>query len=478
MTDPLAHHRQYLLQGVMNFFMEQGKVALVASQDAATQTWFEGELARLAPIHLGSEIIHLHVQTDEDALQTFNALLARITLQQATQAGGQAQANYLLWVSENEHFTPERFHVLKNIILQFSGLQLKLFVSVTSDRWSERLFDIAGRKIAYWFIPASTPQPELAAPATAASLPAAQTRDAQAGPTASDKPTADTSQAAASSQVQPNPPARKLNLLVPAIGVLVVLSAAAYWLNDSAKSSDPAQRTKESTQAKNTQPGGHGEDKTEAADSPTTKPDAASTAVTVPPETDVQRTTAAADTAASDTAASPANKNALPADAKSAVVEPGPTPARSSAALASSSASASASGPATVASPAPASAASAAAVSTPVLAAPRAAQAMTINTQADCPTGAQNPATAKPISYNKETDYIYIKSAQSRKICVAAAGSAYSLVNVNVINGTRIYGKSPWRVYSPDLRQVELYFQGARVVLAPSITDHVQVVPY
>lgn len=56
-------------------------------------------------------------------------------------------------MSENEHFTPERFQRRKNIILKFSGLQLKLLVSVTSDRWSGRLFDIADRKIAYWFIP-------------------------------------------------------------------------------------------------------------------------------------------------------------------------------------------------------------------------------------------------------------------------------------------------------------------------------------
>lgn len=473
MTDPLAHHRQYLLQGVMNFFMEQGKVALVASQDAATQAWFEGELAKLAPIHLGSEIIHLHARPDEDALQTFNALLARISLQQATQASGQAQANYLLWVSENEHFTPERFQLLKNIILQFSGLQLKLFVSVTSDRWSERLFDIAGRKIAYWFIPASTPQPALAAAATAASLPAAQTRDEQAASTASNKAVAKT-KTAAKTQVQPNTPARNLNLWVPAIGVMMLFAAAAYWLHDSTQSPNPTQRTKASTQATNTQPRAPGEVKTEALDPLATKPDTAPTAVTESPVFVAQRTPSP-----TDVAASPANNNAIPAAAKVAAVEPGPTPARN-ASLAPSLAS----GPATVATLAPASPAptpappSTGAVSTPVLAAPPAAQAMTINSPTDCPTGAENLATAKPSIYNKDTNYIFIKSSQSRKICVSSAGKAYKLVDLSSTKGTRIYGRSPWRVYSPDLPQVELYFQGSRVLLAPSITDHVQVIPY
>jgi hypothetical protein len=467
MTDPLAHHRQYLLQGVMNFFMENGKVALVSSQDAATQAWFEGELAKLAPIHLGSEIIHLHARTDEDALQTFNALLARISLQQATQASGHAQANYLLWVSENEHFTPERFQLLKNIILQFSGLQLKLFVSVTSDRWSERLFDIAGRKIAYWFIPASTPQPALAAAATAGSLPVAQTHDEHAASTASNNPVADTTKTAAKTQALPNTPARNLNLWVPAIGVMVLLAAAAYWLHDSTQSSSPTQRTKASTQATNTQPGGPGEVKTEAADPPATKPDTAPTAVTESPAAVAQRIPPLA-----DVAKSPTNNIPAPTAAKATVVESGPTPARN-ASLAPSTAL----GTATVATPAQASATSAA-VSSPVLSAPPASQAMTINNQADCPTGAENLATAKPSSYNKDTNYIFIKSAQSRKICVAAAGRAYKLVDLSATKGTRIYGNSPWRVYSNDLRQVELYFQGSRVVLGPSITDHVQVVPY
>lgn len=454
MTDTLAHHRQYLLQGVMNFFMEQGKVALVASQDAATQAWFEGELQKLAPALLGCKIIHLHARPDEDALQTFNALLARISLQQATQASGQAQANYLLWVSENEHFTPERFQLLKSIILQFSGLQLKLFVSVTSDRWNERLFDIAERKIAYWYIPASTPQPALALPAAAASLPAAHTTDKQVAASASGKPTADTPKTAAISQSQPTAPTRNLNLWVPATGVLVLLVAATYWLNDSAQYSEPSQRTKASAQIKN---------EASVPSAPKTAP--APTAVTDSPAAAPQQTPAAADLVANS-----ANKNAAPATAKAAMVETGPLPA-SNAEVASSSASVSAN----IATP---SAVPPAAVLKSVSSTPPAVQSMTINTQADCPTSAENLPTAKPSNYNKDTNYIFIKSPQSLKICIASAGRAYKLVDLRSAKGTRIYGKIPWRVYSPDLLQVELYFQGARVLLDSSIIYHVQVVPY
>ena len=133
--------------------MEQGKIALVASEDADTKAWFEQALEQQVSEKIGCELIRLDELTD--TLDALNVLLSGISVQQATQPESEMRANFLLWVTESEHFTQERFQLLKRIILQFSGLDLKLFVSVTSDRWSSQLFDIAGRKISYWFIPAS-----------------------------------------------------------------------------------------------------------------------------------------------------------------------------------------------------------------------------------------------------------------------------------------------------------------------------------
>ena len=149
----LTHHQTLLLQGVLNFFMEQGKIALVASEDTDTKAWFEQILEQQVGEKIGCELIRLDELTD--TLDALNVLLSNISVQQATQPESEMRANFLLWVTESEHFTQERFQLLKRIILQFSGLDLKLFVSVTSDRWSSQLFDIAGRKISYWFIPAS-----------------------------------------------------------------------------------------------------------------------------------------------------------------------------------------------------------------------------------------------------------------------------------------------------------------------------------
>jgi hypothetical protein len=60
---------------------------------------------------------------------------------------------------------------------------------------------------------------------------------------------------------------------------------------------------------------------------------------------------------------------------------------------------------------------------------------------------------------------------------VAPAGGPYRLLNLQANQGNSTFGNGPWRVYSPDLRQIELYFQGARVTLGANVTDSVLVIP-
>jgi hypothetical protein len=426
-----AHHQPYLLQGVLNFFMEQGKVALVASEDDATQAWFEGALAQQVEAQLDCKIIRLQTRADEDTLETFNALLSQISVQQATQTTGQRQANYLLWVSENEHFTPERFQLLKNIILQFSGLQLKLLVSVTSDSWSGRLFDIAGRKIAYWFIPSAAPVRHFYA--AAAAIPAAPSAaDFAAGAataTGENTEPAATTAAILADRKVPQPataqatrpqarrPGRNINQLLPIVGLVVLIGAAAFWLQDWASTTPPA------TQGK-TPAGPASPPKANPAKAPDLDPGSA-------PKTPLLDQASAAQPQASGSASAIDIKTASPA----LEVKP-PTPA-----------------------PAP--------------------QITAINTLADCPKGAETDTapTAKPTSFVKDTNYIFIKSRQNRKICIAPAGGPYRILNLQANQGNSAYGNSPWRVYSPELRQIEIYFQGARVLLSANVKDTVTVIP-
>lgn len=480
-TPTLAKHHPYLLQGVLNFFMEQGKVALVASEDAATQAEFEAALEQQVQAQLGCDIIRLQARADEDMLATFNTLLAQISVQQATQASTARQANYLLWVSENEHFTPERFALLKNIILQFSGLQLKLLVSVTSDRWSGRLFDIAGRKIAYWFIPSGeslrplTSVSSVASIASVAFMPPAAA--AAAVPVVTAAPiaaaTATESNKVRDNSTPPSEPAgpdniagtsagslspsgRNLNLWVPAVGMLVLAGAAAFWLQDRAPTA-PAPTPDTPTQAVTP---------TEAASAP--EPEASQPAQPGP------------DSSPEASAPTPAAPAATPLAQASAVTAPTPVKAGESSARGANQAA----NPSMAKTPAPATgsvSAPASPAATPTSKPDPAPepQVTAINTLADCPKSAEANTlpTAKPVSYVKDTNYIFIKSKQSRKVCVAPAGGPYRLLNLQANKGNSAFGNGPWRVYSPDLRQIELYFQGARVTLGPNVTDSVLVIP-
>jgi hypothetical protein len=494
-TPTLAKHHPYLLQGVLNFFMEQGKVALVASEDAATQAGFEAALEQQVQAQLGCDIIRLQARADEDMLATFNTLLAQISVQQATQASAARQANYLLWVSENEHFTPERFALLKNIILQFSGLQLKLLVSVTSDRWSGRLFDIAGRKIAYWFIPsAESVRPAASGVAAAPAAVAASAANAAAVPGATAAPLAAASAAATESSAtkghstpppaetadpinskgstaesntssnsgrSPSPPGRNLNVWVPAVGLVVLVGAAAFWLQDRAptaplpKPDTPAQAPMPAEAASAPEP--------EASLSAQPSPDASAAAPAEPAGTPLPQASAAAAQASASVSASANARTSAPSPASAVASDE--KPAASPSAVKSPAATSAA-----LPTPAPASPPQPAPAPPP--------QVTAINTLADCPKGADTDTlpTAKPVSYVKDTNYIFIKSKQSRKVCVAPAGGAYRLLNVPGTKGNSAYGNGPWRVHSPDMRQLELYFQGARVTLGPNVKDTVRVI--
>lgn len=51
------------------------------------------------------------------------------------------------------------------------------------------------------------------------------------------------------------------------------------------------------------------------------------------------------------------------------------------------------------------------------------------------------------------------------------------VINFFMEQGNNAFGNRPWRVHTLDLRQIELYFQGGRVTLAPYAQDTVRVIP-
>jgi hypothetical protein len=417
-----THHQTLLLQGVVNFFMEQGKIALVASENAATKAWFEEALEHQIAQKLGCELIRLDALTD--TLDALNVLLSGVSVQQATRPASETHANFLLWVTESDQFTAERFQVLKKIILQFSGLKLKLMVSVTSDRWNRQLFDIAGQKISYWFIPASVSADLSSASVMTPVVPQepAHSEAVVQSPVDVADPSEITMDDEQLAHVQQGLYAKAKQRLFKSgglvvVGLLIFVAAAVVYLNFKS--------TAEPRKASAPQP---------VADS--TRVAAQGALQANDGQMDQSRSAPSAPTVGKPVVVSdPAGIQKL--GSTNGQQQPGDS----------------------------------------------ASQVKAVDSIAEillvCP---QSMAvgmlpTAKPVVFKKETNYIFIKTDQDRAICVAPSGGTFRLVNLRAIKGTRVYGNGPWRVYSPELQRFELYFQGARVMLGPNVRDHVQIIP-
>lgn len=425
-TPLLAQHQIYLLHSILNFFMGQGKVAMVVFEGADTQERFEATLKQQVRAQLDCEIIQLQPCVDEDLLATFNFLLSQISMQQAIQVDSTHQANFLLWVSENEDLTPECFNRLKNIILQLSGLQLKLYVSVTSNRWSNRLFDITGQKIGYWFIPSheSLKPTETVVPDTFEI-----NSDQIVSPLANQMTLA-----------PPFQPRRIFNLKVCATVLLVLLAIATYYVTHTAQKK--TRLLKKDTSSIALQPGD-----TDWVLSSQINPLALTGPDVTAPAQEQLRAPLLAQ--AESGASAEITPNQTQSIAVVSSVQPIATPME---------------------------------IKTPAPKSDSAPQFTDIKTLDDCPkgntahSGTSTMPTAKPVSFVKDTNYIHVKSKLSRKVCVAPAGGSYRILNLQANQGNSAFGKGPWRVYSPNLLQIELYFQGARVKLGPNIVDTVEVI--
>ena len=95
------------------------------------------------------------------------------------------------------------------------------------------------------------------------------------------------------------------------------------------------------------------------------------------------------------------------------------------------------------------------------------------NTTAD--KGVQNECTvlkgqALPvdlISATKPGSYVYLQSGKAVQICVEDGIHRRTVVNLEPGVGRSVHGSAPWTVASQDLKWVQIYFQGAKVLLPP-----------
>jgi hypothetical protein len=454
--------RQVQLE-ILNFFRDQGKIAMVSYADPETKASFERRFEELALEQLNCEIMHLKIEEQTDELQILNNLLSQIPVSNATRQHDAPLVNYLLMLSNLAGLNQERLNALKTIVLQLPGLSLKLFVSVPSPDWRPREVDTLTQKTAYWHIPRVeissveqiVPDPSrLAAEASLASSPAQ------------------------SMARHPKPMNRLLLLgLALAMGGAIALNYKSFTGAGSAKGDPDRQQTSKSEAEKE-------------------KPADDRVAATPPLETAVDpkdvRTTdfiasapVAANTpvlpASQPTAATPATVTAL---TKPQVSQPNvATPATVTALTKPQVSQPNAATPATVTAlpkpqasqPTAATPATVTALTKPQVNQKEPQQPREIMTVDDCINEGEYPVL-KPVSVVKNVNYIYLRSAQNMNLCVAHSGGKFKMIRLKAYQGYTAYGNQPWRLYSPDLTKVEVFAQGAKVKLDQNVIDRIEVI--
>lgn len=118
--------------------------------------------------------------------------------------------------------------------------------------------------------------------------------------------------------------------------------------------------------------------------------------------------------------------------------------------------------PAVPADPAPANPVTPAAVA-PVVAVP----AATAEVSAACPAE-EGIISYKPEAPRKAGDMVYVQVKSKQVVCVSDASGKIQNKMLEPGVGASFYGKSPFKVLTGGLAQVDIYFQGAKVRLANS----------
>jgi transcriptional regulator with XRE-family HTH domain len=83
----------------------------------------------------------------------------------------------------------------------------------------------------------------------------------------------------------------------------------------------------------------------------------------------------------------------------------------------------------------------------------------------DCPAVDSAPVSYKPDAPKKGGDMVYLQSKSAQVVCVIDALGKLQNKQLEPGVGVSVYGKSPLKVLTADLNQVDLYFQGAKVRL-------------
>lgn len=76
----------------------------------------------------------------------------------------------------------------------------------------------------------------------------------------------------------------------------------------------------------------------------------------------------------------------------------------------------------------------------------------------------------------KEGRYVYMVSPTNTEICVVDGNKQVTLLSLKAGESKSVYGPAPWQLSGNDLKKIQIYFQGWRVVLPEGVTTRFQLI--
>ena len=81
----------------------------------------------------------------------------------------------------------------------------------------------------------------------------------------------------------------------------------------------------------------------------------------------------------------------------------------------------------------------------------------------------------QPESPRKVGDYVHVVAQQAITVCIMDGQQRVATLNLKVAEGRSIYGLPPFRVYSADFKEIEVYFQGQKIKLSNQDTQQIKL---
>jgi transcriptional regulator with XRE-family HTH domain len=83
----------------------------------------------------------------------------------------------------------------------------------------------------------------------------------------------------------------------------------------------------------------------------------------------------------------------------------------------------------------------------------------------------------QPDAPRKAGEYVHVVAQQASTVCIMDGQQRVATLNLQVGEGRSIYGPSPFKVSSSDLKGIKVYFQGQQIKMANPETNQINLTP-